>query len=211
MVVIPTAARTASATTGGSTPRCSCSRTKGLPSFSQLPRLGGYGLTYQEAGYRHWGDRIIEDIIDATRFATGGHRRPGTDLHLWRKLRRLFGDAGAIVAPDLFRCAVGYSGSTTWPSGERATLLEPAWPRLCGPPWLGTTRRSQGPRRSGTSTSSRASPAHHRQAGRPRALRARRTAARCAQARGSEPDWLVESGKLTVSRRGRPRTDVCAD
>jgi dipeptidyl aminopeptidase/acylaminoacyl peptidase len=30
---------------------------------------GGYGRKYQEAGYTHWGDRIQQDIIDATRYA----------------------------------------------------------------------------------------------------------------------------------------------
>ena len=30
---------------------------------------GGYGLKYQQYGYGHWGDRIIEDVIDATRYA----------------------------------------------------------------------------------------------------------------------------------------------
>ncbi len=72
---------------------------------------GGYGRAYQEAGYRKWGDRVVQDIVDATRFA----------------VRKGFGDAkricafggsfgayaavqSAILAPDLFRCAVGYSG-----------------------------------------------------------------------------------------------------
>ena len=72
---------------------------------------GGYGKAYEEAGYRKWGTRMIDDILDATRFA----------------VRKGFGDSkricsygasyggyaaiqSAIAAPDLFRCAVGYAG-----------------------------------------------------------------------------------------------------
>ncbi len=72
---------------------------------------GGYGDAYEEAGYRKWGDRVVQDIVDATRFA----------------IRKRLGDGGracafgasfgayaavqsAVLAPDLFRCAVGYAG-----------------------------------------------------------------------------------------------------
>lgn len=72
---------------------------------------GGYGDAFQEAGYGHWGDRMIEDLADATRFAV----RKG-----WADPKRIctygasYGGYAAlqatIVAPDLYRCAVGYAG-----------------------------------------------------------------------------------------------------
>lgn len=72
---------------------------------------GGYGLRYQEAGYRKWGDRVVQDIVDATRWAVGkGFADPkricihGASFGGYAALQ------GAILAPDLFRCAVGYAG-----------------------------------------------------------------------------------------------------
>ena len=32
---------------------------------------GGYGLDYERAGYQRWGDRIMDDILDATRWLVG--------------------------------------------------------------------------------------------------------------------------------------------
>jgi dipeptidyl aminopeptidase/acylaminoacyl peptidase len=72
---------------------------------------GGYGLAYQEAGYRKWGDRVVQDIIDATRFAVrkgfGDPKRIciyGASFGAYAALQ------GSILAPDLFRCAAGYAG-----------------------------------------------------------------------------------------------------
>lgn len=72
---------------------------------------GGYSIKYEEAGYKHWGDRMIEDILDATRFAirkgyADGHRVCiyGGSYGAYAALQ------SAILAPDLFRCAVGYAG-----------------------------------------------------------------------------------------------------
>ncbi|HET7788784.1 MAG TPA: S9 family peptidase [Myxococcales bacterium] len=72
---------------------------------------GGYGLAYQEAGYRKWGTRVVEDIIDATRFAI---RKGFADARRICIYGASFGGyaamQSAILAPDLFRCAVGYAG-----------------------------------------------------------------------------------------------------
>jgi dipeptidyl aminopeptidase/acylaminoacyl peptidase len=32
---------------------------------------GGYGLKYEQAGYREWDSRIVQDVIDATRYVIG--------------------------------------------------------------------------------------------------------------------------------------------
>ena len=72
---------------------------------------GGYGLKYQEAGYLHWGDRIIEDITDATRYAVRkGYADPRRICIYGASFGGYAALQSAIVAPDLFRCAVGYSG-----------------------------------------------------------------------------------------------------
>ena len=72
---------------------------------------GGYGGAYQWAGYRHWGDRMVEDVIDATRHAVNEG---------WADPQRIciygtsFGGYAALQAvtlePELYRCAAGYAG-----------------------------------------------------------------------------------------------------
>jgi dipeptidyl aminopeptidase/acylaminoacyl peptidase len=94
---------------------------------------GGYGSKYQEAGYRHWGDRIVQDIIDATRYAVRkGYADPKRICIYGGSFGGYAALQGAIMAPDLFRCAVGYAGvydltllSSEWtnswsPAGRRA-------------------------------------------------------------------------------------------
>jgi dipeptidyl aminopeptidase/acylaminoacyl peptidase len=72
---------------------------------------GGYGLAYQEAGYRKWGSRMVEDIIDATRFAVRkGFADPKRICVYGASFGGYAAMQSAILAPDLFRCAVGYAG-----------------------------------------------------------------------------------------------------
>jgi dienelactone hydrolase len=72
---------------------------------------GGYGDAYREAGYRHWGDRIVGDIVDATRWLVKKGQVDGDRACIYGAS---FGGYAAlqatIVAPGLFRCAVGYAG-----------------------------------------------------------------------------------------------------
>jgi len=71
----------------------------------------GYGLQYQEAGYRHWGDRIIEDIIDATRYAVKKQNADPKRICIYGGSFGAYAALQALIlAPDLYRCAVGYSG-----------------------------------------------------------------------------------------------------
>ncbi|HZX95922.1 MAG TPA: prolyl oligopeptidase family serine peptidase [Myxococcales bacterium] len=71
----------------------------------------GYGDAYEEAGYRKWGSRMIEDIIDATRFAVRkGFADPGRICIYGASFGGYAAMQSAILAPDLFRCAVGYAG-----------------------------------------------------------------------------------------------------
>ncbi len=72
---------------------------------------GGYGTDYQEAGYRKWGSRVVEDIIDATRFAVRkGYADPGRICIYGASFGGYAAMQATILAPDLFRCAVGYAG-----------------------------------------------------------------------------------------------------
>jgi len=72
---------------------------------------GGYGRKYQEAGYRHWGDRIMDDILDATRLVI---KKGMVDSNRVCIYGGSFGGYAAmqssIRAPELFKCAVGYDG-----------------------------------------------------------------------------------------------------
>lgn len=84
---------------------------------------GGYGLKYQEAGYRHWGDRMIEDIADATRYAVRkGYADPKRICIYGGSFGGYAALQSAVVAPDLFRCAVGYAGvydlTLMWKQGD---------------------------------------------------------------------------------------------
>lgn len=72
----------------------------------------GYGDEYQEAGYQHWSDRMMLDVVDAARYAV---RKGFAD----EKRICVYGAGSfggyaamqaAIIAPDLFRCAIGVSG-----------------------------------------------------------------------------------------------------
>ncbi len=72
---------------------------------------GGYGEAYQEAGYRHWGDRMIEDLLDATRWLVKKEKVDGARMCTYGGS---FGGYAALqavsLAPGLFRCAVGFAG-----------------------------------------------------------------------------------------------------
>lgn len=72
---------------------------------------GGYGQSFEQAGYQKWGSDIQHDIIDATQYVI--------DQGLADKERVCIagGSFGgysalqsAILAPDMFKCAVGFAG-----------------------------------------------------------------------------------------------------
>jgi dipeptidyl aminopeptidase/acylaminoacyl peptidase len=72
---------------------------------------GGYGEGYQQAGYGHWGDRIVEDIIDATQYTVKkGHADPKRICIYGASFGAYAAMQGAILAPELFRCAIGFAG-----------------------------------------------------------------------------------------------------
>jgi dipeptidyl aminopeptidase/acylaminoacyl peptidase len=71
----------------------------------------GYGRAYLEAGFGHWGDRMIADLLDATRFAVRkGWADPDRICTYGASYGGYAALQAAILAPDLFRCAAGYAG-----------------------------------------------------------------------------------------------------
>jgi dipeptidyl aminopeptidase/acylaminoacyl peptidase len=72
---------------------------------------GGYGMAYLEAGYRKWGSRILQDVVDATRRTAALGLADAARICIYGAS---FGGYAAleatVVAPDLFRCAVGDAG-----------------------------------------------------------------------------------------------------
>jgi dipeptidyl aminopeptidase/acylaminoacyl peptidase len=71
----------------------------------------GYGSAFQAAGFGEWGGLIESDIIDATHWAIDKGR---ADAHRIAIMGTSFGAyaamENAILAPGLYRCAIGISG-----------------------------------------------------------------------------------------------------
>jgi dipeptidyl aminopeptidase/acylaminoacyl peptidase len=72
---------------------------------------GGYGWKLEEAGYHHWGDRVQQDLVDATRWMIAqGIADPGRICTYGVSFGGYSAIQSAILAPELFRCAAGYAG-----------------------------------------------------------------------------------------------------
>lgn len=84
---------------------------------------GGYGNQFEASGYRHWGDLIQQDIIEATEWAISNQ---GIDSDRICIYGASFGGYSALMAPtikpDLFQCAIGYVGvydlNLMWDDGD---------------------------------------------------------------------------------------------
>lgn len=74
---------------------------------------GGFGRAFQRAGYRQWGLKIMDDIVDGTRWAMAEGRVDPRRACIWGTS---FGGyaalMGAAQAPDLYRCAISTAGPT---------------------------------------------------------------------------------------------------
>lgn len=72
---------------------------------------GGRGTAFEESGYRKWGTRVQDDLIEGVRWAI---RQGYADPHRIAVYGASFGGYSALMtatrAPDLFRCAIGYAG-----------------------------------------------------------------------------------------------------
>ena len=72
---------------------------------------GGRGDAFVQAGYRQWGDKIMDDIIDGVRWSIAQGQIDGDRICTYGAS---FGGYAAlelpIRAPGMFRCAIGYAG-----------------------------------------------------------------------------------------------------
>lgn len=73
----------------------------------------GFGRAFERAGHRQWGLKIMDDIVDATRWATASGRVDPARVCLWGTS---FGGYASLMGvarePDLFRCAISTAGAT---------------------------------------------------------------------------------------------------
>jgi dipeptidyl aminopeptidase/acylaminoacyl peptidase len=72
---------------------------------------GGRGPDFKESGYREWGGKIQDDLVDGVRWAVAGGEVDGARMCVYGGS---FGGYSALMLaarePALFKCAVGYAG-----------------------------------------------------------------------------------------------------
>ena len=72
---------------------------------------GGYGYSFEDAGYGNWGTKIQDDITDATRWAIAQGIADPARICIYGGS---FGGYSALMSatrePDLYRCAIGFAG-----------------------------------------------------------------------------------------------------
>lgn len=72
---------------------------------------GGYGEVFGEAGYHQWGGKMIDDILDGTRWAL---KNSALDANKVCVYGASYGGYAAMMAaikgPELYQCAIGYAG-----------------------------------------------------------------------------------------------------
>lgn len=72
---------------------------------------GGYGRSFQEAGYKQWGGAMQDDLTDATHWAINqGIADPRRICIYGASYGGYASLEGVVKEPDLYRCAVGYAG-----------------------------------------------------------------------------------------------------
>jgi dipeptidyl aminopeptidase/acylaminoacyl peptidase len=72
---------------------------------------GGYGMDFQNAGYREWGAKMQDDVTDATHWAIEQKIAPADRICIYGASYGGFAALmGAAREPDLYRCAIGYAG-----------------------------------------------------------------------------------------------------
>ena len=72
---------------------------------------GGYGMDFEEQGFRQWGAKMQDDITDATRWAI---EQKYADANRMCIFGASYGGyaalMGAVREPELYRCAIGFAG-----------------------------------------------------------------------------------------------------
>lgn len=72
---------------------------------------GGRGLAFERQGYRQWGGKIMDDLVDGVKWAVESGGVDGANMCVFGAS---FGGYSALMLaarePALFKCAVGYAG-----------------------------------------------------------------------------------------------------
>ena len=72
---------------------------------------GGFGQKFQSAGYTHWGNVMVDDVVDATQWAIkNGHADKDRICIYGASYGGYSALMSSIRAPQLFKCAIGYVG-----------------------------------------------------------------------------------------------------
>ncbi len=103
---------------------------------------GNYGHAFQVAGARQWGGRMQDDLSDATRWAIAAHiadpERIGIVGASYGAYAALM---GAVLAPELYRCAVGYVGVYDLAKVHKDDSHYADWTRAFVEQWIGPIDR----------------------------------------------------------------------
>jgi dipeptidyl aminopeptidase/acylaminoacyl peptidase len=74
---------------------------------------GGRGQSFERSGHRQWGLKIMDDIVDGTRWAMAGGRIDPKRVCLWGTSFGGYASLmGVVREPDLYRCAISTAGPT---------------------------------------------------------------------------------------------------
>jgi len=72
---------------------------------------GGYGLAFEQLGYRQWGGDMINDIIDGTQFVLAQGKVADNKACIYGASYGGFAALMSVAkAPDLYKCSIGYVG-----------------------------------------------------------------------------------------------------
>ena len=72
---------------------------------------GGYGYDFEKSGWMQWGEKMQDDVTDATRWAIAqGIADPNRICIYGASYGGYAALEGAVKEPDLYKCAIGYVG-----------------------------------------------------------------------------------------------------
>jgi dipeptidyl aminopeptidase/acylaminoacyl peptidase len=72
---------------------------------------GGYGERFEELGYRQWGGKMIDDIIEVTQLTINQDKVDGNRVCAYGASYGGYAALMSVIrAPDMFKCTIGYVG-----------------------------------------------------------------------------------------------------
>ena len=99
----------------GYNPKSSSSPNRGIAVLQVNFRgSGGFGKKFEKSGYRKWGGRIQEDIIDATKFVMDRGIAKEIEPASMARALVLFRSSSPSGRTRPAQCAVGLVGVLTW-------------------------------------------------------------------------------------------------